>query len=149
MSKRTKDMKKLFLIFGAISLICFIGVALFAVISVFIKTSKPDMTSTGVVEAVSVVADTKVKILSEEFVAKCVGLGITTLILLGFALFMSNKFRTSVWIVSMIISTIIYGEVAMYIIATIWLLDEYCFFLLAKHFKEKLSMNIEIDKREE
>lgn len=145
MSERTKSLKKLYRLFGLLSLVTFVGVALFAVISVFIKTGNPQMTKAGL-EAAAESHD--IKILNDDFVKKIVGFGVTTLILLVISLVMTNKLKTTVWIVSMIICTIIYGEVSMYIIAGIWLVNEYAFTPLAKHYKQKLTINKEIDLRE-
>lgn len=140
MSERTKSLKKLYRLFGLLSLVTFVGVALFAVISVFVKVGKPEITTTGIESAKN--------ILNDDFVKKIVGFGITTLILLAISLIMTNKLKTTVWIVSMIICTIIYGEVSMYIIAGIWLVNEYAFTPIAKHYKQKLTINKEIDLRE-
>lgn len=139
MTKRTKDCKKKWLIFEGLSIFLWIGVALFSVISIFTRLPNKDETSDPAIGI----------ILSDSLKGTIVGLGITIIIAILLAFFISNKLRTTVYMVAVMICTILYGEVAMFIIFAIWFLDEYIFKALAVKYKNQYTINKEIDMREE
>lgn len=134
-SDRTKLCKKRAIIFSIISLVLWIGAAVFSLVSAF------SMAGGGFGATVS-------EMLSEGFKATLVSLGVTMLIALILTIFMQNKMRMTIWMASVIISTICFGQVAMYIMFGIWFIDEYVFHALAKHYRSKYSINKEIDLRD-
>lgn len=121
-SDRTKLCKKRCILFSIISTILWLGAAVFSVVSVFMKAS-------GHLGATD--------ILSESFKATLVSLGVTLLIALVLTIFMQNKMRMTIWMGSVIVATICYGQIAMYILFAIWFADEYVVHALAKHYREK------------
>ena len=133
-SKRTKDCKKLCLIFRISSILCWLGVAIFAVISAFTKVAGSDKTG----------AD----ILSEALKTKIISLSITVIIGLIISLIIKEKARTTVYMLGLLCITVLYGEVAMYIVLGIWAVDEYVLFALYKRYKALTMINKEIDRRE-
>lgn len=134
-SERTKLCKKRYIIFSTISFILWIGAAIFCVCSAFTKAFGTATDEAGM------------PILSDQFKALLLSIGTTLIIALILTIFMSNKIRTTIWMGAVILGTICYGQVAMYIMFSLWFIDEYVFHLLAKHYKLKLSMNKEIDLR--
>lgn len=130
-SERTKSCKRKALAFTIISVLLWIGAALFAVISAITIATGGSGTH----------------IITEEFKAKLISLSVSAIILLILTAFMGEKLRMLTWMLSMILSTICYGEVAMYIVFGVWLLDEYLFSNLAKYYRNKVSINKEIDLR--
>lgn len=136
-SNRTKECKRKYIAFTVVSTIIWVGVAVFSVISMFYRLSGKFHGSNSYIA------------LTDSFKATLIGVGTTTVIALFLSIFISNKLRTTIYMLSVIISTLIYKESAMYIIFGIWFIDEYIFRALSKHYKEKLSINKEIDLRNE
>lgn len=134
-SDRTKECKKKSIWFTVISTLLWVGAAVFSVVSVFMKAG-------GVGGGLAVG-----EMLSETFKATLISLGVTLVIALVLTIFMQNKMRMTIWMGSVIIATICYGEVAMYTMFGVWFFDEYIFHALAKHYRSKYSINKEIDLR--
>lgn len=138
---RTVKCRNRYIIFALISAVILFGVTLFSVISVFIKIAKPSL-GTGT-------ADEGLIQLTDSAKKTIVGFGITTVITLIATIFISNKLRTTVYMLCVIVSTIIYGEAALYTLFAIWFVDEYVFKALSSHYKQAFKVNKEIDMREE
>lgn len=132
-SKRTKDVKKLALIFRILSVLCWLGVALVAVIVAFSKLGGSEKSG--------------IDILSEAIKTKLVSLSITVIIGIIISLLIKEKARVTIYMLSLILLTVVYGEVAMYIVLGVWALDEYVFYTLFKKYKRLAEINKEIDKR--
>lgn len=132
-SQRTKDVKKLSFIFWLISTLMTVGVVLFVVISTFTKLSGSDKTG----------AD----ILSETLKAQIISLSITAIICLFLIFIIKDKVRNTLYMLSIIITAILYKEVGMYIVGAIWLIDEYVIHALFKHYQALITINKEIDRR--
>ena len=132
-SQRTKDVKKLSFIFWLISTLMTVGVVLFVVISTFTKLSGSDKTG----------AD----ILSETLKAQIISLSITAIICLFLIFIIKDKVRNTLYMLSLIITAILYKEVGMYIVGAIWLIDEYVIHALFKHYQALITINKEIDRR--
>lgn len=136
-NERTKLCKKRAIVFSIISTILWIGAAIFSITSVFMK-----------IGGVLTPSGTGTEILSEGFKNTLISMGVTFVIALILTIFMSNKMRMTIWMGSVIISTICFGQVAMYTLFGIWFVDEYVFHALAKYYRNKYSINKEIDLRE-
>ena len=132
-SARTKDCKQLCFIFRVISVVCWLGVAFFAIIAAFSRVGGSEKTG--------------IDILSEAVKTKLVSLSITVIIGIIISLLIKEKARTTIYMLSLILLTVLYGEVAMYIVLSIWALDEYIFNALYKKYKRLIEINKEIDKR--
>ena len=131
-SKRTKDLRKRRNIYLALSTILWVGAMVFTVISTFICVGN----SGGIFP-----------IFSEEFKHLLLSLGITGIIGLVLTLFIKDKMRVAMWMLSLCICTAIYKEVGMYSILACWALDEYVFATLTKYYQTRLVINKEIDMR--
>ena len=132
-SKRTKDTKKLSFIFLVLSVLSYIGVAAFTVISLFSKLGGSEKEG--------------IDILSEALKARLVSVSITIVIVTLIALIIKNKIRTMVYMLSLVVVGIIYGEVAMYAVLGVYFVDEFVFTYLHQKYKNLSIINKEIDKR--
>lgn len=132
-SQRTKDVKKLSFIFWLISTLMTVGVVFFVLISSFTKLGGSDKTG----------AD----ILSETLKAQIISLSITAIICLLLIFIIKDKVRNTLYMLSIIITAILYKEVGMYIVGAIWLIDEYVIYALFKHYQALITINKEIDRR--
>jgi len=132
-SDRTKKVQNLSLIFGLSSFLCWVGVAIFAVIAAFSKVGGSEKTG--------------MDILSEALKTKLISLSITVIIGLICALLIKEKARITVYMLSLLLLTIVYGENAMYIVLGVWALDEYVLHALCKRYKNLAIINKEIDLR--
>lgn len=131
-SERTKKLRTLRNVFSLLSFGLWLGVGIFSAITTFLALG--DMEFGGAV-------------FSAEFKAMLASIGITTLIGLVLAIILKNKLRTAIWMISLVICSICYKEVGMYVVLGIWALDEYCFTLLANYYNKRLIINKEIDLR--
>lgn len=61
--------------------------------------------------------------------------------------FIRNKARNTVWMINLVLSVYLFGVNGMWVILAIWAADEFVVCSLYKHFREKLVINKEIDKR--
>lgn len=132
-SQRTKDVKKLSLIFRLASAVCWLGVAIFAVIAALSKVGGSEKTGAA--------------ILSESFKSSVISLSITVIIGLIIAIIIKEKVRVAIYMFSLVIVSIIYKEIAMYIVLGVWGVDEYIFTALHKRYKALAIINKEIDRR--
>lgn len=132
MSDRTKKLKSLKNLFFSLSLICWLGTVIFVVISVFSRVGEGGNVT---------------DIFSDDIREKLIAFGTTAIIGTIVALFIKEKIRTALYMISLIIIVIMHGEVGMYVVLSIWGIDEYVFSNLYKNFKQKYIINKEIDKR--
>lgn len=63
--------------------------------------------------------------------------------------FIRNKARNTVWMVNLVLSVYLFGVNGMWCILAIWALDEFVICNLYKHYRERLVINKEIDRREQ
>lgn len=133
-SQRTKDVRKLSILFGVFSVVCFVGVAIFTVIAVFSHVGGSGKQG--------------MEIISQELKTRLVSLSVTTAIIAIAAIFIKEKLRTSIYMLALILNGILFKEVGMYIILGIYALDEFVFTSLHKHYKQLTTINKEIDRRE-
>lgn len=86
-----------------------------------------------------------VPILSDEMKHIVTSIGVTALIGIIVAIIIKDKIRTAIYMVSLILATIVYKEVGMYIVLGIWFVDEYVIHALYKKYSKKLEIRKEID----
>ena len=67
--------------------------------------------------------------------------------LVALSIIVKDKIRPVVWMVDVIMSNIVFGGIAIYIVFGIWLLDEYVISPLARSFHNKYVINKEMDRR--
>lgn len=132
-SERTKSCKKRAIFFFLLSCLCFVGVAIFAVIAAFSHIGGSEKQG--------------MEIISESLKASLISLSITSLIILIAAIIIKEKVRTAAYIISLIIILLIYGKVGAFVVLGIWGVDEYIFHALHKHYKSLTLINKEIDRR--
>lgn len=132
-SERTKNVSKKALIFGLLSLMCFVGVALFSIIACLTRLGGSE--SSGM------------EIISEQLKTVLVSFSVTLGIVTVSAIVIKNKIRTTVYMLALVMNGILFKEVGMYIILAIWALDEFVFAALHKKFKALKIINKEIDIR--
>ena len=132
-SKRTKDVKKLAILFWWISVVLTIGIVIFVLVSTFSKIGASD--------------ETGADILSESLKNRLISLSLTAIMCVLLILIIKDKVRQTIYMLSMIIAAILYKETGMYIVAGVWALDEYVIHALYKHYKALITINKEIDRR--
>lgn len=74
--------------------------------------------------------------------------GITAIILLAICIFISNKLRTTVWMASVIIGTLLFGRYCLLITFGLWIIDEYILFAKYNKYKLRTEMAIVRDEKE-
>lgn len=86
-----------------------------------------------------------VQIFTDE--AKTIFYSMTVTAMIGTVLtfFLKEGMRTFLWIVSVVLSSIVFGAVGMYIVLGVWLVDDYVIHKLFLYFKNKLSIRKEIE----
>ena len=67
--------------------------------------------------------------------------------LVALSIIVKDKIRPVVWMVDVIMSNIVFGGIAIYIVFGIWLVDEYVISPLARSFHNKYVINKEMDRR--
>lgn len=132
-SKRTKDVRKLSILFWWLSIALTVGIVIFVLISTFSKIGGSDKTG----------AD----ILSESLKNRLISLSLTAIMCVLLIFIIKDKVRQTIYMLSMIIAAILYKESGMYIVAGVWALDEYVIHALYKHYKALITINKEIDRR--
>ena len=134
MSTRTKELRKKRNIFFVLSTVMWVGITVFSVVSVFVCIA-----SNG---------NNGLPIFSNEFKHLLLSVGITGVIGLVAAIFIKDKLRTAIWMLSLCLCTAIYKEAGMYSVLGCWLIDEYVFTALTRYYHTRLVINKEIDLRE-
>ena len=86
-----------------------------------------------------------VQIFTDE--AKTIFYSMTVTAMVGTVLtfFLKEGMRTFLWIVCVVLSSIVFGAVGMYIVLGVWLVDDYVIHKLFLYFKNKLSIRKEIE----
>lgn len=131
-SDRTKHCKKMRNLFFGLSTALLVGTVIFVIVMISNILNVPKESA---------------DILSQTLKDKIIAFGTTSIIVFIIAIFIKDKARTAIYMLSCIISVIIKGEPGVYIILSIWALDEYVFHALYKSFKNKVTINKEIDRR--
>jgi len=74
-------------------------------------------------------------------------LTITYIMALVLLIFIREKMRNTVWVADIVLSTLYYGKIAMWITIGLYAVDEFILIPLWKNYKLKYKINKEIDKR--
>ena len=67
--------------------------------------------------------------------------------LVALSIIVKDKIRPVCWMVDVIMSNIVFGGIAIYIVFGLWVIDEYIISPLARSFHNKYAINKEIDRR--
>ena len=125
---RTKKFKKLDIIFHILSWVLCFGTAAFLVL----------------LKVVGAEAGTPLK---ETLGTVVYGWLVSNVPLVALSIIVKDKIRPVVWMVDVIMSNIVFGGIAIYIVFGIWVIDEYVISPLARSFHNKYVINKEIDRR--
>ena len=129
-SRRQKELKQKTLIFGIIS-----WASLFTLLTVYLISAFANFNA--VQNGVQVFTDEAKKIV--------ISMSITAIIGIIATIFLKEGMRTFIWIVCVILGSLVYKEVGMYIALGTWLIDDYVIHKLFLYYKNKLSIRKEID----
>ena len=129
-SERYKQLKKRTILFGIISY-----AALFITLATCLIAGSIQINQ--VKEGVQIFTDEAKTIFYSMSITAVVGTVLT--------FFLKEGMRTFLWIVCVILGSIVFGAVGMYIILGVWLVDDYVIHKLFLHWKSKLSIRKEID----
>lgn len=129
-SERYKSLKKKSIILGIISY-----AALFITMAVCLIAGGININT--VHEGVQIFTDEAKTIFYSMTVTAMVGTVLT--------FFLKEGMRTFLWIVCVVLSSIVFGAVGMYIVLGVWLVDDYVIHKLFLYFKNKLSIRKEIE----
>ena len=86
-----------------------------------------------------------VQVFTDEAKTVFLSMSITAIIGTVMTIFLKEGMRTFIWIVCVVLSSIVFGAVGMYIVLGVWLIDDYVIHKLFLHFKNKLSIRKEIE----
>ena len=125
---RTKKFKNLDIIFHVLSWVLCFGTAAFLVI----------LKVCGAEEGTP---------LKETIGSVVYGWLVSNIPLVALSIIVKDKIRPVCWMVDVIMSNIVFGGIAIYIVFGIWVVDEYIISPLARSFHNKYVINKEIDIR--
>ena len=125
---RTNKFKKLDIIFHVLSWILCFGTAAFLVL----------LKVCGAEEGTP---------LKETIGSVVYGWLVSNIPLVALSIIVKDKIRPVCWMVDVIMSNIVFGGIAIYIVFGLWVIDEYVISPLARSFHNKYAINKEIDRR--
>ena len=133
-SEVTKKYQKKYWTTFAISSILWLGTCLFLILYGFIVAWKGDASSesNAVVDAIR---------------ATYSALLISIIAAIAIFIFIKEKIRNTIWMANLVISVVLFGSTGMWVVLSLWALDEFLIVPLKNHSREKISVNKEIDKR--
>ena len=129
-SRRQKELKQKTLIFGIIS-----WATLFTLLTVYLISGFANFNA----------VQNGVQIFTDEVKKLVISMSITAIIGIIATIFLKEGMRTFIWIVCVILGSLVYKEVGMYIALGTWLIDDYVIHKLFIYYKNKLSIRKEID----
>ena len=86
-----------------------------------------------------------VQIFTDEAKTIFLSMSITAIVGIILTFFLKEGTRTFIWVVCVVLSSIVFGPIGMYIVLGIWLIDDYVIHKLFKYYQGKLSIRKEID----
>lgn len=129
-SERYKSLKKKTIIFGIISY-----AALFITMTVCLIAGGVNFNA---------VKD-GVQIFTDEARTLFLSMSITAIVGTILTFFLKEGMRTFIWVVCVVLASIVFGPIGMYIVLGTWLIDDYVIHKLFKYYQSKLSIRKEID----
>ena len=129
-SERYKSLKKKSILFGVISY-----AALFITMTVCLIAGGVNFNA----------LKDGVQVFTDEAKTVFLSMSITAIIGTVMTIFLKEGMRTFIWIVCVVLSSIVFGPIGMYIVLGVWLVDDYVIHKLFLHFKNKLSIRKEIE----
>ena len=89
-----------------------------------------------------------VQIFTDEAKTLFLSMSITAIIGTILTFFLKEGMRTFIWIVCVVLSSIVFGPVGMYIVLGTWLIDDYVIHKLFVYYHDKLKIRKEIEYEE-
>ncbi|MBR0323745.1 MAG: hypothetical protein IIX06_04555 [Bacteroidales bacterium] len=129
-SERYKHLKKMSIIFGVIS-----WAALFVLTAVYVISAGVNLNA--VHEGIQIFTDEAKMIVVSASVTAVIGVILT--------FFLKEGMRTFMWIVCVVLGSLVYKDIGMYIALGTWLLDDYVIHKIFVYYKNKLSIRKEIE----
>ena len=129
-SERQKSLKKKSILFGILSY----GL-LFVLSTVFLISAFANFNT----------VHEGVQIFTEEAKKIVISMSITYVIGAILMIWLKEGMRTFIWIVCVVLGSLVYKEVGMYIALACWIIDDYVIHKLFKHYLGKLKIRKEID----
>ena len=135
-SERYKSLKKKSIIFGIISY-----AAVFATMLVCLIAGGINFNA----------VHDGIQVFTDEAKTLFLSMSVTAIIGVVLTFFLKEGMRTFIWIVCVVLSSIVFGPVGMYIVLGVWLIDDYVIHKLFVYYHDKLKIRkeIEYEQREE
>ena len=133
-TKRTRDCKKVAIAMYVLNWVLCFGLTI-ALVVAFLITKE---------HAPSEMQET----LQEKLGIIIYGIGLSLIPMIVLAILVKDKIRPTVWMIDIILSNYLFGNIAMYCVFGIWLISEYVVGPVGRHFKSLYTINKEIDRRE-
>lgn len=130
-SERQIKLKRRKIIFGMLSTFCWVATAI--IVSLLALNLLKEKDCNGV------------SIFSEQVKSIVTSVGITVIIAIATSIFIKDKIRTFVYMLSLVLSTIMYKDTGMYVVLAIWMIDEYVIYAIYKRYKRLYEIRKEID----
>lgn len=134
-SERTKNLKKKKRIFGLISLCLCVGTLLFFIIYALATKEPPQPKDNGI------------QFVSDEAKDWLFGLAVTGVVAIVATIIIKDKMNTFMWMLSVVMSVILFGSTGMFIVLALWFIDEYILHTFYNKYKEEIVINKQIDLR--
>lgn len=128
-SERTKNCKKLGILFTALSWALCFGICITFVI---IALARPQKEQTE---------------LQKQAISLAITVGVSLIPMIVLAFIAKDKIRPTVWMANIIMANVLFSSTVMYIIFFVWIIDEYIITALGKSYRSKYVINKEIDRR--
>ena len=122
-SQRTKDVAKAARIFFILSCCCFIGIAIFTVVLAFARSSGLQSNAYESFQKAGV----EITIKTDALKAQLISLGTTAAIFIVLAMFIKDKARHTIYMISLLVCLLCKGAIAGYVVCGVWFVDEYIF----------------------
>lgn len=75
------------------------------------------------------------------------GFGLSLIPMVVLAIIVKDKVRPTVWMIDVILANYLFGSTVMYITFAVWLIDEYVIGPIGKRYRNLYVINKEIDRR--
>lgn len=130
-SERQIKLKRKKILFGMLSTICWVVTGIVVSLLALNLIKEKDCND--------------VSIFSEQVKSIVTSVGITVIVGIAASIFIKDKIRTFVYMLSLVLSTIMYKDEGMYVVLAIWLIDEYVIYAFYKRYKRLYEIRKEID----
>lgn len=132
-TKRTRDCKKVAVAMYILNWVLCFGLAIALVVAFLITKER----------APSEMQET----LQQKLGTIIYGIGLSLIPMIVLAILVKDKIRPTVWMIDIILSNYLFGNIAMYCVFGVWLISEYVVGPVGRHFKSLYTINKEIDRR--